>query len=67
MEFVSKLCIPYQNGGLIAICVNGVMVIVKDGIRPLPQLEGVDTTVVQTAEGGLGGRIPPMVVSKRGV
>jgi hypothetical protein len=34
------------------------VVIIVDGIIPLPKVDGVDTTVVQTSEGGLGGGIP---------
>jgi hypothetical protein len=59
--------IPYENGGPVALCVNGAVVVVDDGIRPLPEVEGVETTVVQTDEGGLGGNIPPVVVAEMGV
>jgi hypothetical protein len=34
------------------------MVEVSKGIKPLPEIEGVDKTVVLTSEGGSGGRIP---------
>jgi hypothetical protein len=47
--------------------VNRVVVIVDDGIRPLPEVEGVETTMVQTDEGGLGGGIPPVVAVVKGV
>jgi hypothetical protein len=65
--FVSKLGIPYENGGLITLCVNGAVVTAIDGIRPLPEVEVVETMVVWTDEGGLGGRMPLMVAVVEGV
>jgi hypothetical protein len=43
------------------------MVNTDDDIRPLPEVEEVDTTVVWNDECRLGGKIPPMVVVKKGV
>jgi hypothetical protein len=62
-EFVSKSGIPYENGGPVALCVNGAVIAAIDGIRPLPEVEVVETIVVQTDEGGLGGRNAPLVVA----
>jgi hypothetical protein len=57
-----KSGIPYENEGSVALCVNIAVVVADDGIGPLPKVEGVETTVVWTDEGGLGGNIPPVVV-----
>jgi hypothetical protein len=46
MEFVSKLGIPYENGGPVALYINGVVVFTVDDIRPLLEVEGVETTMV---------------------
>jgi hypothetical protein len=67
MKFISKLGIPYENGGSVALYVNGEMVIAIDGIKPLPKVEVVETMVVHTNEGGLGGGMPPMVAVVEGV
>jgi hypothetical protein len=66
-EFVSKLGIPYENGGPVALCVNGAVIAAIDGIRPLPEVEVVETIVVWTDEGGLGGGMPPVVAVIEGV
>jgi hypothetical protein len=63
-KFELKPSIPYENGGPIALCVNGAVVFTNDGIEPLPEVEGVETTVVRTSKGGLGGKIPSMVLAK---
>jgi hypothetical protein len=47
--------------------VNGAVVVTEDDIKPLPKVEVVETMVVYTDEGGLGGGIPPVVVSIEGV
>jgi hypothetical protein len=47
--------------------VNGVVVVTDDRIRLLPEVEGVETTVVQTDVGGLGGGIPSVVAAVKGV
>jgi hypothetical protein len=39
----------------------------NDGIEPLPKVEGVETIVVCTDEGGIGGKMNPMVVDETGV
>jgi hypothetical protein len=67
MEFVSKLGIPYENGGHVALYVNREVVITIDKIRPLLKVDVVDTMVVLTDEGGLGGGMPPVVVVIEGV
>jgi hypothetical protein len=67
MEFVSKPSIPYEIGGLIGLYLNGAVVIATDRIRPLPDVEGAKTIVVETSEGGLRGEIPPMVAVFKGV
>jgi len=46
MEFKSKPRIPYENGGPIALSVNGEMVVVDHSIGPLPEVERVKTIVV---------------------
>jgi len=67
MEFASKLGIPYENGGPVALYMNRVVVVTNDGIRPLFKVKGVETTVVWIDKGGLGGNMPPLVVSEIGV
>jgi hypothetical protein len=66
-EFVSKAGIPYENGWLVALYVNRAMVATEYRIIPLPEVEGVETTVVRTGEGGLGGVMPPVVLAETGV
>jgi hypothetical protein len=60
-EFVSNLGIPYENGGPISLCVNNVVVSTIDGIRLLLEVEVVETIVVLTYEGEIGGGRPPVV------
>jgi hypothetical protein len=67
MEFKSKSGIPYENGGPVTLYVNRAVVVTNDGIKPLPEVEGVETTMVRIDEGGLGGKIPPVVVAEEGV
>jgi hypothetical protein len=67
IEFVSKSSIPYENGGPVALCVNGAMIVAIDEIRTLPEVEAVKKFMIWTNEGGLGGRIPPVVTTIEGV
>jgi hypothetical protein len=53
--------------GPVALWVNGAVIAAIDGIRPLPEVEAVETMVVWTDEGGLGGGMPPIVVVIEGV
>jgi hypothetical protein len=66
-EFISKLGIPYENRGPITLCVNSAMVASIDGIRSLFEVEVVETIVVHTYEGELGGGTPPVVEVIEGV
>jgi hypothetical protein len=66
-EFVSKSGIPYEKGGPVALCVNGAVIATINGIRSFPEVEVVETIVVQTGEGELGGGTPPVVVVVEGV
>jgi hypothetical protein len=45
IEFVLKLGIPYENGGPVALCVSGAVIISMDEIKPLPEVEAVETMV----------------------
>jgi hypothetical protein len=38
-----------------------------EGIKPLAEIEVVETIVAQTYEGDLGGGMPPVVISVEGV
>jgi hypothetical protein len=60
-KFISKSSIPYENGGPIAICVNGAVICTIDGIKPLLEVEAIETIVFRTDEGGLGGGMPLVV------
>jgi hypothetical protein len=42
---VPKPGIPYENGGPVALWVNGAVIAAIDGIRPLPEVEAVETIV----------------------
>jgi hypothetical protein len=64
---VLKLGIPYENGGFVALWVNEVVIAVIDRIRPLPEVEVVDTIVVWTGDGWLGGGTPPVVTVIEGI
>jgi hypothetical protein len=64
---VSKLGIPYENRGLITLCINDAMITTMDGIRPLPKVEAVDTIVARTCKGELGSGTPPVVAIVEGV
>jgi hypothetical protein len=47
--------------------VKGVVVTAIDGIRPLLEVEVVDTMVSQTGDGGLGGGKSPVVTTVVGI
>jgi hypothetical protein len=47
--------------------VNEAVIATIDGIKPLPEVEAVETMVVWTIEGGLGGEMPPIMVVIEGV
>ena len=53
MKFVSKLGIPYENGGPVALWVKGAVITSIDRIKPLLEVEAVDTMVFQNGKGGL--------------
>jgi hypothetical protein len=46
---------------------NVKVVEAAEGIVPLPEVEGVETTVVLIGKGGRGGRMPPALVVVTGV
>jgi hypothetical protein len=46
IDFISKMGIPYENGGPVTLCVNEAMISTIDGIRPLLEVEAVETMVV---------------------
>jgi hypothetical protein len=52
---VPELSISYENEGPVTLGVKGVVAAVIDGIRPLCELEVVETMVPWTGDGGLGG------------
>jgi hypothetical protein len=58
---VPKPGIPYENGGPIALWVNGVVIVAIDRIRPLPEVEAVENIVAQIDDGWLGGKKTPVV------
>jgi hypothetical protein len=47
--------------------VKGVVATTKDGIRPLCDVETIETMVAQTDEGGLGGGNSPVVTTVVGI
>jgi hypothetical protein len=47
--------------------VKGVVIVAIDGIRPLCEVEEVETMVAWTSEGGLGGGNSPMVTTIVGI
>ena len=67
MEFVSKSGILYENGGPFTLYVNEVVIVAIEKIRPVPEVESVESMVVLTGEGGLGGKTPPVVAAVEGV
>jgi hypothetical protein len=66
-EFVSKPSIPYENGGPVTLYVNGAVIVAIYRIRLLPEVEVVDTIMVWTCEGELGGGTPRVVAVVEGV
>jgi hypothetical protein len=48
---MSKLGIPYENGGPIALCVNSVLIVAMDRIKPMPEVEEFNTMVGWTYKG----------------
>jgi hypothetical protein len=67
MEFVSKSGILYENGGPFTLYVNEVVIAAIEKIRPLLEVEVVDTIIVQVDEGGFGGETSPVVAVVKGV
>jgi len=65
-EFISKPGIPYENIGPITLCVNSGVFVAIDEIRSLPEVEAVETIMVRTCEGELGGGTPPLVAVVEG-
>jgi hypothetical protein len=47
--------------------VKGVVAITRDGIRPLCDVEAVETIVAWTSDGGLGGGNSPVVSTVVGI
>jgi hypothetical protein len=47
--------------------VKGAVVATKDRIKPLLEVEVVETMVAQTDDGGLGGGTPPVVTTVVGI
>jgi hypothetical protein len=47
--------------------VKGVVAVARDRIRPLCDLEAVETMVAQTSDGGLGGGNSPVVTTIVGI
>jgi hypothetical protein len=47
--------------------VKGAVIVAIDGIRPLPEVEVVETIVAQTDDGWLGGGTPPVVTVVEGI
>jgi hypothetical protein len=64
---VPELGIPYENGGPVALWVKGAVATAIDGLGPLLEVEAVETMVARTDDGGLGGRIPPVVTTVVGI
>jgi hypothetical protein len=67
IEFVSKSSMLYENRGPIAFYVNDAVIVSTDIIRPLPKVDVVETIMVRTDEGGLGGGMPSVLVVIEGV
>jgi hypothetical protein len=57
-ELFPELGIPYENGGLVALGVKGVVVIAIDGFGPLCDVVVVETMVARTDNGRLGDDSP---------
>ena len=54
-KLVPKLGILYKNRGPVALGVKGVVATARDGIKPLCDVEAVETMVAQTSDSVLGG------------
>jgi hypothetical protein len=63
---VPELGISYKNGGLVALGVNGGVVVVIDGDGPLCDVVAVETVVAWTNNGKLGD-VSPMVETMMGI
>ena len=46
---------------------KGAVITSIDGIRPLLEVEAIETMVSQTGDGGLGGGTPPVVTAVVGI
>jgi hypothetical protein len=66
-ELVSNMSILYENRGPVALCVNDAVITEIDRIGLLPKVEAVETIVVWTYEGDLGGKMTPLVAFVEGV
>jgi hypothetical protein len=55
---VLELGIPYENGGLVALSVKGVVVAMIDGLGPLCDIVVAETMVSHTNDGKLGDASP---------
>jgi hypothetical protein len=63
---VPELGIPYENGGIVALSVRGVVATTKDGFGPLCEVVVVKTMVAQTDDSRLGDD-SPMVTTVVGI
>jgi hypothetical protein len=59
---IPKPGISYENGGHVAFWVKGAVITAIEGIKPLPEVEAVETIVAHTDDGWLGGRTPIIVI-----
>ena len=59
--------IPYENGGPVALWVKGEFITTIDRIRPFPEVEAIETMVVQTDKCWLGGEKPTVVIVMEGI
>jgi hypothetical protein len=46
--------IPYENRGLVTLLLKGSVIGIIEGIIPLPELEVVDTIMVELGDGWFG-------------
>jgi hypothetical protein len=61
------LGILYENGGHVALCVKGAVVVAKERIGPLLEVEAVETVVARNGDGGVGGGTPPVTTIVVGI
>jgi hypothetical protein len=61
------LGIPYKNGGPVALYINSAVISTMDIIRPLLEVEVVDTIMAQTCEGEIGNRMPQVLAFVEGL